>query len=391
MYTYKIFNNIAEDGIEVLANNSFHENEIDPDALIIRSQIISHEDFNNSLKCIGRAGAGTNNISVQEATEKGIVVFNTPGANANAVKELVVCGMLLSSRGIIEGNTFAQSLSGQDTSELNKSMEAQKKKFKGSELKGKTLGIIGLGSIGSLLAQTAEIMGMKIIGYDPYISVDAAWRLPKEVEKAETIAQLLNNSDYISLHVPLIDSTKNLISKETLKLFKKGAKLINLSRGGIVNNNDIIEALEEKRISTFVTDFPTPELVDRSSKMNDVILLPHLGASTKEAENNCAVMAADQVTNFLNNGVIVNSVNFPSIKLGRIAEFRMVIVNKNEPGMIGKITDEIGHNNFNIADMTHKTRDTIGINLIDLEQEPSVELIENIKNIDHVLSVRLCK
>ena len=391
MYTYKIFNNIAEDGIEVLANNSFHENEIDPDALIIRSQIISHEDFNNSLKCIGRAGAGTNNISVQEATEKGIVVFNTPGANANAVKELVVCGMLLSSRGIIEGNTFAQSLSGQDTSELNKSMEAQKKKFKGSELKGKTLGIVGLGSIGSLLAQTAEIMGMKIIGYDPYISVDAAWRLPKEVEKAETIAQLLNNSDYISLHVPLIDSTKNLISKETLKLFKKGAKLINLSRGGIVNNNDIIEALEEKRISTFVTDFPTPELVDRSSKMNDVILLPHLGASTKEAENNCAVMAADQVTNFLNNGVIVNSVNFPSIKLGRIAEFRMVIVNKNEPGMIGKITDEIGHNNFNIADMTHKTRDTIGINLIDLEQEPSVELIENIKNIDHVLSVRLCK
>ena len=391
MYTYKIFNNIADDGIEVLANNSFHEDEIDPDALIIRSQIISHEDFNNSLKCIGRAGAGTNNISVQEATEKGIVVFNTPGANANAVKELVVCGMLLSSRGIIEGNTFAQSLSGQDTSELNKSMEAQKKKFKGSELKGKTLGIVGLGSIGSLLAQTAEIMGMKIIGYDPYISVDAAWRLPKEVEKAETIAQLLNNSDYISLHVPLIDSTKNLISKETLKLFKKGAKLINLSRGGIVNNNDIIEALEEKRISTFVTDFPTPELVDRSSKMNDVILLPHLGASTKEAENNCAVMAADQVTNFLNNGVIVNSVNFPSIKLGRIAEFRMVIVNKNEPGMIGKITDEIGHNNFNIADMTHKTRDTIGINLIDLEQEPSVELIENIKNIDHVLSVRLCK
>ena len=391
MYTYKIFNNIAEDGLEVLANNSYHVDEIDPDALIIRSQIISDEDFNNSLKCIGRAGAGTNNISVKEATKKGIVVFNTPGANANAVKELVVCGMLLSSRGIIEGNTFAQGLTGLDTSELNKSMEAQKKKFKGSELKGKTLGIVGLGSIGSLLAQTAEIMGMKIIGYDPYISVDSAWRLPKEVEKAETIAHLLNKSDYISLHVPLIDSTKNLISKDTIKLFKKGAKLINLSRGGIVNNKDIIEALEEKVISTFVTDFPTPELVERSSKMNDVILLPHLGASTKEAEINCAVMAADQVSNFLNNGVIINSVNFPSIKLGRVAEYRMVIVNKNEPGMIGKITDAIGHNNFNIADMTHKTRDSIGINLIDLEQEPSAELINNIENIDHVLSVRLCK
>ena len=391
MYTYKIFNNIAEDGLEVLTNNSYHVDEIDPDALIIRSQIISDEDFNNSLKCIGRAGAGTNNISVKEATKKGIVVFNTPGANANAVKELVVCGMLLSSRGIIEGNTFAQGLTGLDTSELNKSMEAQKKKFKGSELKGKTLGIVGLGSIGSLLAQTAEIMGMKIIGYDPYISIDSAWRLPKEVEKAETIAHLLNTSDYISLHVPLIDSTKNLISKDTLKLFKKGAKLINLSRGGIVNNKDIIEALEEKVISTFVTDFPTPELVERSSKMNDVILLPHLGASTKEAEINCAVMAADQVSNFLNNGVILNSVNFPSIKLGRVAEYRMVIVNKNEPGMIGKITDAIGHNNFNIADMTHKTRDSIGINLIDLEHEPSAELISNIENIDHVLSVRLCK
>ena len=391
MYTYKIFNNIAEDGLEVLINNSYHVDEIDPDALIIRSQIISEEDFNSSLKCIGRAGAGTNNIPVKEATEKGIVVFNTPGANANAVKELVVCGMLLSSRGILEGNTFAQGLIGQDTSELNKSMEAQKKKFKGSELKGKTLGIVGLGSIGSLLAQTAEIMGMKIIGYDPYISVDAAWRLPKEVEKAETIAHLLNNSDYISLHVPLVDSTKNLISKDTLKLFKKGAKLINLSRGGIVNNKDIIHALEEKVISTFVTDFPTPELVLRSSKMNDVILLPHLGASTKEAEVNCAVMAANQVSNFLNNGVIINSVNFPSIKLGRVAEYRMVIVNKNEPGMIGKITDAIGHNNFNIADMTHKTRDSIGINLIDLEQEPSPELIKNIENIDHVLSVRLCK
>ena len=189
----------------------------------------------------------------------------------------------------------------------------------------------------------------------------------------------------------MIDSTKNLISKDTLKLFKKGAKLINLSRGGIVNNKDIIEALEEKVISTFVTDFPTPELVERSSKMNDVILLPHLGASTKEAEINCAVMAADQVSNFLNNGVIINSVNFPSIKLGRVAEYRMVIVNKNEPGMIGKITDAIGHNNFNIADMTHKTRDSIGINLIDLEQEPSAELIKNIENIDHVLSVRLCK
>ena len=390
MYTYKIFNNIADDGISILKNNEFRTDEIDPDSLLLRSQVLTEDDFNDSLKCIGRAGAGTNNIPVHEATEKGVVVFNTPGANANAVKELVVCGMLLASRGIIQGSAYAKTLSGQDTSELNKSMEAQKKNFKGSELKGKTLGIVGLGAIGSLLAQTAEIMGMKIIGYDPHISIDAAWRLPKEVEKAETLEYLLSNSDYISLHVPLIDATKDMISKETLKHFKQGSKLINLSRGGIVNNEDIIEALDSSKISTFVTDFPTPELVERSSKLQDVILLPHLGASTKEAEVNCAVMAADQVSNFLNNGIIINSVNFPSIRLGRTAKYRLVIVNKNEPGMIGKITDEIGFKNINIADMTHKSRDSIGINLIDLENEPSEELISNIKNIDHVLSVRLC-
>ena len=390
MYTYKIFNNIADDGINILQNNELRVDEINPDALLIRSQVLSDADLNNSLKCIGRAGAGTNNVPVQDATSKGIVVFNTPGANANAVKELVVCGMLLSSRGIIEGNASSKTLSGQETAELNKSMEAQKKIFKGSELKGKTLGIVGLGAIGSLLAQTAEVMGMKIIGYDPHISVDAAWRLPQDVEKAESLEFLLANSDYISLHVPLIEATKDLISKDMLRHFKKGARLINLSRGGIVNNADIIEALNSKQISTFVTDFPTPELVDRSSDFNDVILLPHLGASTKEAEVNCAVMAANQVANFLKNGVIINSVNFPSIKLGRATENRLVIINKNEPGMIGRIADQIASSNLNITDMTNKSRDTIAINLIDLEDKPSDQLIDDIRKIDHVLSVRLC-
>ena len=390
MFTYKIFNNIAKDGLNILDENDFHIDEINPDSLILRSQNLSSDDFNDSLKCIGRAGAGTNNIPVEEATNKGIVVFNTPGANANAVKELVVCGMLLSSRGIIQGNIFSKTLSGQDSAELNKSMESQKKNFKGNELKGKTLGIIGLGAIGSLLAQTAEVMGMKIIGYDPYISIDAAWRLPKDVEKADSMDYLLNNSDYVSIHVPLVDDTKDLINKESLKKFKKGAKLINLSRGGIVNNEDIIEALDSKVIDKFVTDFPTPELVTRANNFQDVILLPHLGASTKEAEVNCAVMAAEQISNFLNDGIIINSVNFPSIKLGRKTKYRMVIINKNEPGMIGKITDEIGYKNINIADMTHKSREAIGINLIDLEDEPTQELIKNIKNIDHVISVRLC-
>ena len=387
---YKIFNNIAEAGIRIFLDNNFILDEANPDALMLRSKVLSNQDLADSLYCIGRAGAGTNNIPIEEATKKGIVVFNTPGANANAVKELVVCGMLLASRGIIQGNIYSQSLSGQDSEELNKSMEAQKKSFKGNELKGKTLGIIGLGSIGSLLAQTAEVMGMKIIGYDPYISIDAAWRLPKDVEKADSMKMLLSNSDYISIHVPLVKDTKDLINKESLKFFKKGSKLINLSRGGIVNNEDIVEALNSKIIEKFVTDFPTPELVSRSNDFQDVILLPHLGASTNEAEENCAVMAAEQISNFLNNGIIVNSVNFPAIKLGRKAEYRLVIINKNEPGMIGKITDEIGYKNINIADMTHKSRDSIGINLIDLEEMPSEDLIDGIREIDHVISVRLC-
>ena len=390
MYKYKIFNNIAEAGIRIFLDNNFILDEANPDALMLRSKVLSNQDLTDSLYCIGRAGAGTNNIPIEEATKKGIVVFNTPGANANAVKELVVCGMLLASRGIIQGNIYSQSLSGQDSEELNKSMEAQKKSFKGNELKGKTLGIIGLGSIGSLLAQTAEVMGMKIIGYDPYISIDAAWRLPKDVEKADSMKMLLSNSDYISIHVPLVKDTKDLINKESLKFFKKGSKLINLSRGGIVNNEDIVEALNSKIIEKFVTDFPTPELVSRSNDFQDVILLPHLGASTNEAEENCAVMAAEQISNFLNNGIIVNSVNFPAIKLGRKAEYRLVIINKNEPGMIGKITDEIGYKNINIADMTHKSRDSIGINLIDLEEMPSEDLIDSIREIDHVISVRIC-
>ena len=389
MYKYKIYNNIAKEGLDIL-NQNMQEDQVNPDTLLLRSQVLQESDFNSSLKCVGRAGAGTNNIPIAEATNKGVVVFNTPGANANAVKELVVCGMLLSSRGILQGSSFAMTLKGLDGANLNASMESEKKNFKGSELKGKTLGIVGLGAIGSLLAQTANIMGMKIIGYDPYISVDAAWRLPKEVEKADTLEALLSNSDYISLHVPLLESTKDLISSKTLNIIKKGAKIINLSRGGIVNNNDVIGALKSKQISRYVTDFPTPELIDRASENGDVILLPHLGASTKEAEVNCATMAAEQVSNFLVNGTIINSVNFPSIKLGRTDNFRLVIINKNEPGMIGKIADKIASSHLNITDMTNKSRDDIAINLIDLDQNPSEEIVKDIESIEHVLSVRLC-
>ena len=388
MYTYKIFNNIADDGINILQNNELRVDEINPDALLIRSQVLKDEDLGNSLKCIGRAGAGTNNVPVQDATGKGIVVFNTPGANANAVKELVVCGMLLSSRGIIDGIEFAKKLELEDAEGLNRAMEAQKKAFAGNELAGKTLGIVGLGSIGSMLAQAAHTLGMKLVGYDPYISIEGAWRLPADVEKAETMEDLLHQSDYVSLHVPLVEDTKNLINKSNLKKFKKGARLINLSRGGIVNTPDVISELENGNLGRFVTDFPTPELIKRSANKNDVVLLPHLGASTKEAEVNCAVMAANQMVNYLQDGTILNSVNFPRISLSRGTNHRLVIINHNEPGMISKIADSIAACNINIAEMTNKSRDEIAINLIDLECEASNQLIEQLRSVEHVMSVR---
>ena len=388
MFNFKIFNNIAEDGLDILRNNQFKEVSEKPDGILLRSYNISDKDLEDNLMCIARAGAGTNNIPIKDATKKGIVVFNTPGANANAVKELVICGMLLSSRGIIDGIEFAKKLELEDAEGLNKAMEAQKKAFAGNELAGKTLGIVGLGSIGSMLAQAAHTLGMKLVGYDPYISIEGAWRLPADVEKAETMEDLLHQSDYVSLHVPLVEDTKNLINKSNLKKFKKGARLINLSRGGIVNTADVISELENGNLGRFVTDFPTPELIKRSANKNDVVLLPHLGASTKEAEVNCAVMAANQMVNYLQDGTILNSVNFPRISLSRGTNHRLVVINHNEPGMISKIADSIAACNINIAEMTNKSRDEIAINLIDLECEASNQLIEQLRSVEHVMSVR---
>ena len=374
MFNFKTFNNIAEDGLDILRKNKFKEVSQKPDGILLRSYNISDKDFEKNLLCIARAGAGTNNIPIEDATKKGIVVFNTPGANSNAVKELVICGMLLSSRGIIEGIEFAKKLELEDAEGLNKAMEVQKKAFAGNELAGKTLGIVGLGSIGSMLAQAAHTLGMKLVGYDPYISIEGAWRLPAEVEKADAMEDLLQRSDYVSLHVPLVEDTKNLINKSNLKKFKKGARLINLSRGGIVNTNDVIAELENGNLGRFVTDFPTPELINRSAEKNDVVLLPHLGASTKEAEVNCAVMAANQMVNYLQDGTILNSVNFPRISLSRGTNHRLVIINHNEPGIISKIAD--------------KSRDEIAINLIDLECKASKHLIEQLQSVEHVMSVR---
>ena len=388
MFTFKTFNNIAEDGLAVMALKNINAVSENPDALILRSHQLVAEEFGHNLSAIARAGAGVNNIPVKNATDLGVVVFNTPGANANAVKELVICGMLLSSRGIVDGINFAKNLESSDSDALNKMLEAQKKTFAGNELSGKTIGIVGLGAIGSMLAQASQALGMKLVGFDPHISIDSAWRLPREVEKAETLEDLLKKSDYVSLHVPLVEATKNLINADNLKYFKSGSRLINLSRGGIVNSNDVIQALENGNLSKFVTDFPTPQLIARSAKNSDVILLPHMGASTKEAEVNCAVMAANQIANFLQRGVIINSVNFPNVSLERSTPHRLVIITKNEPGMISKITDSIASLNLNIAEMSNKSRNEIAINLIDLEYQASDELISQLKSIEHVLKVR---
>ena len=388
MFTFKTFNNIAEDGLAVMASKNINAVSENPDALILRSHKLVAEEFGHNLSAIARAGAGVNNIPVKNATDLGVVVFNTPGANANAVKELVICGMLLSSRGIVDGINFAKNLESSDSDALNKMLEAQKKTFAGNELSGKTIGIVGLGAIGSMLAQASQALGMKLVGYDPHISIDSAWRLPREVEKAETLEDLLKKSDYVSLHVPLVEATKNLINADNLKYFKSGSRLINLSRGGIVNSNDVIQALENGNLSKFVTDFPTPDLIARSAENSDVILLPHMGASTKEAEVNCAVMAANQIANFLQRGVIINSINFPNVSLERSTPHRLVIITKNEPGMISKITDSIASLNLNIAEMSNKSRDEIAINLIDLEYEASDELVSQLKSIEHVLKVR---
>ena len=367
MYTYKTLNAIAPEGTDALDEAGFKVDENNFDALVLRSHKLSADEFSDNLKCIGRAGAGYNNIPVDEATEKGIVVFNTPGANANAVKELVVCGLLLASRGIVQGSVFSSSLESPDDNALNQSVEQAKKTFKGNEVQGKTLGIIG---------------------YDPHISIDAAWRLPSDVEKANSIPALLKKSDYISIHVPLIDETKNLIDSEAFMAMKTGTKLINLSRGGIVNDEHALQALESGILSAYVTDFPTKALIQRSQSNGDVILLPHLGASTHEAEVNCAFMAANQIKDYLVNGNVTNSVNFPPIALEKSTGNRILVINRNEPGMIGQIADKIADEGFNIEDMSNKSRDSIAINLIDVDKPVDQSSVDALSQIDHVLVVR---
>ena len=386
----KTFNAIAEKGLNILQEKKFEVSDglSDPDAIILRSHKLKKEDFGNNLKAIARAGAGVNNIPVEECSELGIPVFNTPGANANAVKEIVLAALLMSSRGLFQGANFVNSIEESNQEELKPLIESGKKSFKGRELTGGTLGVVGMGAIGSKVADMGVMLGMNVIGYDPAITVEAAWKLPNKVERKESIEDVFKESDYISLHVPANDKTKGLINSDLLKNAKKGLRLINFARDEIVVSKDIIESLDKNILSKYITDFADLDLISRAKIAKDVIILPHIGASTSLAEENCSVMAAEQLDDFLNNGNIKNSVNFPELIEPRPSEFRITLSNKNHPGMIGKITTVLADNKLNIIDMVNKSRGDIAYNVIDLETKPPEKVLVELSTLDDVISVR---
>jgi D-3-phosphoglycerate dehydrogenase len=388
MYKVKTLNQISSKGLNKFAREEYElGTEIsDPDAILVRSAKLSVDDISPSLRAVGRAGAGTNNIPVPEYTEKGIVVFNTPGANANAVKELVMAALLLSSRGIIDGISFVQNLTEEsDGAALNKLVEAEKKKFKGNEVSGKTLGVLGLGAIGSLVAEMGLQLGMDVVGFDPALSVEAAWRLPSQVQKMPNMQALFSRSDVVSLHVPAMDSTRHLINDEALSYFRDSSVLLNFAREQIVDPAAVVAALESGKLSRYFCDFPTPELLG----IANVVATPHLGASTDEAEENCAVMVADQVKDFLENGNIKNSVNFPELMLERTHGYRLAMVNKNVPRILGQVLSILADRDINVIDMLNKSREDVAYNLIDIENEADAELLEEILAIQDVINVRV--
>ncbi len=387
MRKIKTYNQIALKGLEIFQRDKYEvASEINnPDGIILRSQKLHDEPLPESLLAIARAGAGTNNVPVKTCSEKGIVVFNTPGANANAVKELVIAALLLSCRGIAQGMEYVNSQTAiTDSAELSKLVEKEKKRFKGIEMAGKTLGVVGLGAIGSGVANTAIALGMNVVGYDPAISIDAAWRLSSNVKKMENLQSLLAHSDFITLHVPAIEATKNLINSDSLKSAKKGLVVLNFARAEIVDTAAMVQALQDGTVGKYVADFPSPELLSAPN----TLLMPHLGASTKEAEENCAVMAATQMVDFLENGNIKNSVNFPNIQMERNQGYRITFANQNVSGVLGQVLSVLAERNVNVVDMLNKSRDDIAYNLLDVEQQPSPEILAELKAIEHVIKVR---
>jgi D-3-phosphoglycerate dehydrogenase len=387
MKRVRTYNTIATIGLEQFPREGYEvASEIpQPDAIILRSQNLLNEEFPESVRCIARAGAGTNNVPVARCSEQGIVVFNTPGANANAVKELVLAGLLLSSRGIVQGMNYVKGLDrAQEESALSTAIEAEKKQFKGTELMGKTLGIVGLGAIGSLVANMAIALGMKVVGYDPAISVEAAWRLSSDVEKMDNLSSLLSRSDFVSLHVPVFDATRHLINKDSLQSAKPGMVLLNFAREQIVDVDAVASALEQGSLGRYVSDFPAPALMASER----AILMPHIGASTREAEENCAVMAAQQIMDFLENGNIRNSVNFPPAELQRSTGFRLTFTNENVSGVLGHVLSILADASINVVDMLNKSRENLAYNILDLEQAADPIILSKILAVEHVMNVR---
>ncbi|MCU7874199.1 MAG: 3-phosphoglycerate dehydrogenase [Candidatus Thiodiazotropha sp. (ex Lucinoma borealis)] len=385
MYKILTLNNISVAGLDRLPRDSYEvASEIThPDALLLRSYKMHDMQIPESVKAIGRAGAGVNNIPVPKMTEKGIPVFNAPGANANAVKELVLAGALLAARNLGQAWRFATNLSGDDAV-ISKQVESGKKDFVGFELPGRTMGVIGLGAIGVKVANACRALGMNVIGYDPTITVQSAWKLASEVEQALSVDDLLSKSDFVTFHVPLTDSTANMINADRLKLLKPGSVLLNFARDGIIDDEATVAALERGHLYAYVCDFPSNLLKDHPR----VITLPHLGASTKEAEDNCAIMVAEEVKDFLENGNITNSVNFPAINLPRNGGYRIAVVNSNVPNMVGQISTDLANEGLNILDMLNKSRDDVAVTLLDVDQQPSDELLDTLASINGVLSVR---
>ncbi|QOY35164.1 phosphoglycerate dehydrogenase [Anaerobacillus isosaccharinicus] len=388
--TIKTLNNIAERGLNVFNKDHYTiDNESNKaDAILVRSFNMQALELDTPLKAIARAGAGVNNIPVEKCTEKGIVVFNTPGANANAVKELVLTTLIAASRNLFAGVAWARTLDGEGD-QIPKLVEAGKKQFVGKEIKGKTLGVIGLGAIGALVANDALNLDMEVIGFDPFISVDTAWNLSRNVHRAMTIEQLFANSDFITVHVPLTNDTKGMFNEATFSLMKPDVHILNFSRDGLVNEADMAVALETGKVGKYITDFPNENVL----KMKNVVPIPHLGASTGESEENCAIMAARQLKEYLETGNIKNSVNFPNVSLPYTGKTRVAVFHKNVPNMVGQITSAISNYHLNIADMINRSRGEYAYTMIDIDNEVNNDIIPGIEaqinQINGIVGIRL--
>ena len=375
----RLANRIDENGLKLFNDNYEYSEELtNEDAILVRSANLLETDFPESLLAISRAGAGVNNIPIDKCSKKGIVVFNTPGANANAVKELVLCGLFMASRDIKGGMKFVEELD--DTPDFSKLVEKGKSKFIGPEINGKKLGVIGLGAIGVLVANAAVKLGMEVYGYDPYISVNSAWALSKWVKHVTNLNELLNECDYITLHLPYNDKTKNTIDEKAISNMKDGVRILNLARGELVDESALIQALDNHKIARYVTDFGSYNLTHR----DDVVVFPHLGASTPESEQNCAVMAVKELIDYLENGNITNSVNLPAVSEPRSTAHRICIIHLNVPNMLAQLTTVIGANNINIENLANKARGDIAYTLIDTNSEVSISAFEHVENVIRV-------